>query len=67
LLSKVCQGLSFTTTATVVKMILTFLLLLNLLEQPKDLQEMIKKQLNPELFLTAPAAAQGASGASHER
>jgi flagellar biosynthesis protein FliR len=68
LFTKVCQGLCFSTTANMVKMILTFVLLINLLMQPKDLVNLIKRELNPALYLSVsenPSDRKG--GGPHER
>ncbi len=68
LFTKVSQGLCFSTTANVVKMVLTFLLLLNVLLQPKDVTHFVQRELNPSLYLPVPeSAAQTPQEARHER
>ena len=64
LFTKVCQGLCFSTTANVIKMILTFLLLVNLLMQPKDFVDLVKRELNPAVYLnvSGTAASQQSGG-----
>lgn len=48
LLGKVIQGLSFTSAATIAKMVITLLLLLNLLAEPQELSELIKRYVCKE-------------------
>jgi flagellar biosynthesis protein FliR len=68
LFTKVSQGLCFSTTANVVKMALTFLLLLNVMLQPKDVNHFVQRQLNPSLYLPVPTApVDSAPEARHER
>jgi flagellar biosynthesis protein FliR len=47
LMSKVCTGLQFTSTSTLLKMIITFILLLNLLNKPTETIKLIASQTHP--------------------
>jgi flagellar biosynthesis protein FliR len=50
LLAKVSHGMNFTTTATLVKMVITFLLLLNLVSDPAELIKIIDAQISKLSF-----------------
>jgi len=50
LLAKVSHGLNFTTTATLLKMVFTFLLLLNLLSDPVEVIRIIQAQISKLLL-----------------
>lgn len=50
-MAKVSQGLQFTSTATVVKMIVTFILLMNLLVNPQEISTFVLKHIRSPIEL----------------
>ncbi len=60
IMAKVSQGLQFTSTATVVKMIITFILFMNLLGNPRELYSFILEHTRNAVGVAKLAAAPGA-------
>ncbi len=56
-LAKVVQGMYFTSTATVVKMVLTFILLATILDRPRTVVSFVSRHISTPIMLTSASGA----------